>query len=46
MVAVDACCPIVQPISGEVTGYLAVLLAMGTPDQVGVGGVASDSSVC
>ena len=30
----DSYCPIVEPISGKCVGHLAVLLALGTPDQV------------
>lgn len=36
VVAVDSYCPIVDPIAGHTSGHLAVLLALGTPDQVGV----------
>lgn len=36
VVAVDSYCPIVDPISGRVAGRLAVLLALGCPDQVSV----------
>jgi hypothetical protein len=36
VVAVESYCPIVDPISGRASGHLAVLLALGSPDQVGV----------
>ena len=34
VVAIDSYCPIVNPFSGSGSGHLAVLLAMGTNDQV------------
>ena len=33
-VAVESYCPIVDPISGRTAGQLAVLLALGSPEQV------------
>ena len=34
VVAVDSYCPIVNPFSGQITGHLAVLMALGTNTQV------------
>jgi len=34
VVAIDSYCPIVDPISAKVQGYLAVLLALGNYTQV------------
>ena len=44
VVSVDAYCPIVEPITGEISGHLGVLLAMGTPDQVCTHAVLSQVS--
>lgn len=37
VVAIDSYCPIVDPISAKVQGYLAVLLALGNCTQVNMG---------